>query len=65
MEGSCETTKVVPLKKQSKSAQRAYHASRRGSWGALSPVTRVSPDRKKYDRKRLKREALREERGRI
>ena len=46
----------VPLNKQSKRNQRAHHAARRGTWYGLSPVTRVTPDRKKYDRKRMKRE---------
>ena len=47
----------VPLNKQSKRAQRAYHAARRGSWYGLSPVTRVTPSRKTYYRNRAKREA--------
>ena len=46
----------VPLNKQSKRAQRAHHAARRGSWYGLSPVTRVVPNRKTYDRNRAKRE---------
>ena len=45
----------VPLNKQSKRAQRAYHAARRGSWYGLSPVTRVVPGRRGYDRNRTKR----------
>lgn len=44
----------VPLKKQSKKAQRAHYAKQRGSWYGLSPVTRVVPNRKAYDRKRQK-----------
>ena len=46
--------KRIPLAKQSKRKQRAYYASRRGSWHGLSPVTRVVPSRKVYDRSRLK-----------
>ena len=46
----------VPLHKQSKRAQRAYHAARRGSWYGLSPVTRVVPSRRNYDRNRMKRQ---------
>ena len=47
----------VPLNKQSKRAQRAYHAARRGGWQGLSPVTRVRPSGKAYDRSRAKRAA--------
>ena len=44
----------VPLRKQSKRAQRAYHAARRGGWYGLSPVTQVVPSRKVYNRNRRK-----------
>ena len=47
----------VPLNKQSKRAQRAYHAARRGGWHGLSPVTRVRASGKAYDRSRAKRAA--------
>ena len=47
----------VPLNKQSKRAQRAYHTARRGGWHGLSPVTRVRPSGKAYDRSRAKRAA--------
>lgn len=47
--------KLVPMNKQSKRKQRAYYASRRGSWHGLSPVTRIVQSRKAYDRSRLKR----------
>ena len=47
--------KVTPIKKMSKKKQKAYHARQRGSWNGVSPVTRVAPDRKKYDRNREKR----------
>ena len=47
----------VPLNKQSKGAQRAYHAARRGGWHGLSPVTRVRPSGKAYDRSRAKQAA--------
>ena len=46
----------VPLDKRSKRARKAYHAAQRGSWYGLSPVTRVVPSRKGYDRKRAKQE---------
>jgi len=47
----------VPLRKQSKKAQRAYHAGQRGSWNGLSPVTRTVPSGRVYDRNRMKRRA--------
>ncbi len=46
--------KVVPLAKQSKKARKAYHAKHRTTWNGLSPVTRVAPDPKVYDRKKEK-----------
>ncbi len=46
--------KVIPLNKQSKKAQKAWHDKQRGSWNGLSPVTRVVPSGKVYDRKKLK-----------
>lgn len=45
----------VPLKKQSKKAQKEYHAKQRGSWYGISPVTRTVPNGKAYDRNRVKR----------
>ena len=47
---------IVPLKKQSKRAQKEYHSKQRGSWYGISPVTRTMPSRRLYDRKRIKRE---------
>lgn len=47
----------VPLRKQSKKTQRAYHAGQRGSWNGLSPVTRTVPSGRVYDRNRMKRRA--------
>lgn len=46
----------TPIAKRSKSEQRKYHASKRGSWNGLSPVTRVVQSRRLYDRNRIKRE---------
>ena len=43
----------VPLRKQSKKAQRAYHAGQRGSWNGLSPVTPRGPRGRVYERNRL------------
>ena len=48
--------KMIPLKKQSKKKQREHYAAQRGTWGGLSPVTRVAKSKKIYDRKRLKEE---------
>ena len=47
-------TQMVPLNKQSKRAQREYHAAQRGSWYGISPVTRTVPSRKTYVRSRRK-----------
>ena len=54
--------KMIPLAKQSKKKQKQYHAQKRGSWDGVSPVSRVEPDRKKYDRNREKQAARRAER---
>ena len=35
--------KIVDLKKQSKKAQKAFHATQRGSWNGINPVSRVVP----------------------
>ena len=51
----------IPLEKRSKKAQRAYHASQRGTWHEFSPVTRVVPNGKAYNRSKAKRGAGREE----
>lgn len=45
--------KLIPLKKQSKSAQKEYAALKRGSWEGIKPITRVAESKKKYSRKRL------------
>ena len=46
--------KFVPLEKQSKAAQKAYHSRQRNGWGTVNPVSRVEKDKTKYDRKRFK-----------
>ena len=51
---------MVPLKKQSKRAQKEYHARQRSSWNGLNPVTRVVPNGKAYDRNKEKQRGLRE-----
>ena len=47
--------KLIPLKKQSKAAQKEHAASQRGSWEGVKPVTRVADSKKKYSRKRLRK----------
>lgn len=47
--------KMVPLKKQSKRAQKEFHDKQRGSWYGINPVTRTVPNRKAYDRKAERR----------
>lgn len=46
----------IPLDKQSKKAQKEYHNRQRGSCNGLCPVTRTVPNRKAYDRNRIKHE---------
>ena len=46
--------KFIPLEKQSKAAQKAYHSLQRNNWGTVNPVPRVEKDKTKYDRKRFK-----------
>jgi len=41
----------IPLAKQSKQKQKAYHSSNRTTWGALNPTTRKPPNPKAYKRK--------------
>lgn len=45
--------KFTPLNKQSKKAQREFHNSQRNTWNGVNPVTRVVPNKKAYDRKKL------------
>lgn len=51
-----EMTQMVPLRKQSKRAQKEYHARQRGTWNGLNPVTRIVPNGKAYDRNKAKRD---------
>ena len=46
--------KFVPLNKQSKKQQKAYHQRKRGRWGDIRPVTRVVESKKAYSRERDK-----------
>ncbi|MHB8963154.1 MAG: hypothetical protein ACYC5K_08375 [Saccharofermentanales bacterium] len=43
----------VPVEKLSKSRQREIHKKKRRSWGAISPITRRSPNPKAYKRKKV------------
>ena len=52
--------KLIPLKKQSKAAQRAHAAMQRGSWEGVKPVTRVAENRKVYSRKHLEKPRIEE-----
>lgn len=45
----------VPIEKRSKKEQRAYYANKRGTWGAISPVTRRSENPKAYNRKKSRK----------
>ena len=42
--------KFIPLNKQSKLKQKKFHASKRGTWGEINPVTRKPPNPKVYKR---------------
>ena len=44
----------IPLEKQSKKQQKAWHLKKRGSWEGVKPVTRVAESRTIYSRKRLR-----------
>jgi len=45
----------IPLDKQSKHRQKEFHASQRGSWGGINPVTRKPPNPKAYNRRKTGR----------
>lgn len=51
--------KFISPSKQSKKAQREIHTKQRGSWYGLNPVTRIVPNKKGYNRNRMKREGHR------
>lgn len=46
--------KFIPREKMSKKARRQLDNAQRQTWG-INPVSRVSKDKKKYDRKALQR----------
>ena len=49
-------TNMIPLDKQSKKQQKAYHKKKRGDWNGVKPVTRVVPGKTGYDRQQARRD---------
>lgn len=47
--------KFIPYEKLSKKKRRELAATRRGSWGALNPVTRKPEPQKAYNRKKARK----------
>ncbi|MBQ0038728.1 MAG: hypothetical protein KBS74_08690 [Clostridiales bacterium] len=47
--------KFIPYDKLSKKKQREWNAKRRGTWGAMSPVTRKVESKKLYNRKKARK----------
>lgn len=41
----------TPYEKLSKKEQRKINQSKRGSWCGVNPVTKIIPDKKKYNRR--------------
>jgi len=48
--------KYIPKEKLGKKARRNLDAERRGTWGAINPVTRKAKNEKVYNRKKDRRE---------
>ncbi|MBP3411800.1 MAG: hypothetical protein J6K89_00915 [Oscillospiraceae bacterium] len=46
--------KMIPFEKLSKKEQRKRNAAKRGSWGAVSPVTRKPDNPKAYNRRKAR-----------
>ena len=44
----------VPISKQTKKAQKAYHSAQRSTRGILNPATRTMPNGRAYNRKKQK-----------
>lgn len=55
MQRKGDLKKFVPFEKLSKRKKVEVSRKRRGDWGVLSPVTRVSKNPKVYDRKKQKK----------
>ena len=47
--------RYIPLNKQTKKQQKAYHSVQRNTWGTIRPVTRIVNSGKAYDRAREKK----------
>ena len=50
--------KLIPLNKQSKNAQKKYHARSCRDWNGLKPTTRVVKSKKVYDRKKMQKPTI-------
>lgn len=51
---------LVPIRKQTKRHQKAYHAQKRNTWGSVNPISRIIESKKVYNRntsKNLERKA--------
>ncbi len=48
--------KYIPIEKRSKKEKQALAKARRGTWGALNPVTRKPANPKAYNRKKSRHE---------
>ncbi|MDO4939872.1 MAG: hypothetical protein Q4E54_07950 [Lachnospiraceae bacterium] len=46
----------IPINKQTKKARKVYNSMQRRDWNGLNPATRVFPDGKTFNRKRIKEE---------
>ena len=47
--------KFLPTEKMSKNQRKMLNAANRKTWGAISPITRKSENKKVYDRKKNRR----------
>ena len=45
--------RFVPQEKMSKKQKKALAAKQRGSWHGVRPVTRIQPNQRAYNRKKL------------
>ena len=48
--------KYIPIEKRSKKEKQALAKARRGTWGALNPITRRPANPKAYNRKKSRHE---------
>ncbi len=47
--------KYIPYEKLSKKKQKELNAQKRGTWGTLNPVTRLSENPKAYNRQKTRK----------